>query len=75
MLVLVPMLYADLRARGLSDACIVRAIRGWFRAARRSEGEFMAVYQITGAEAALLYLYARYHQRRKRKPTQRSGGP
>jgi hypothetical protein len=65
--VLVAVVYDALRARGLSNTGIVSAIRTWFRTDRRREDELMEDYQVTGAEAALLYLYA---QRRKRKRTE-----
>ena len=67
MVVLVALVYDTLRARGLSNSCIVGAIRTWFRTSRRTEDELMDDYQVTGAEAALLYLYA---QRKKRKRTE-----
>ena len=62
-MIVVPVFYTDLRTRGCSDQQILCTIRQWFRATPTQDG-IMSAYQITGAEAALLYLYVR---RRKRQ--------
>ena len=67
-MIVVPVFYTDLLTRGWSNEQILSTIRHWFRTTPTEDG-ILSVYQITGAEAALLFLYVR---RRKR---QSSVGP
>ena len=62
---MVVLVYEALRTRGLSNTCIVDAVRAWFRASPRTADELMEDFQVTGAEAALLYLVAQRTQRKE----------